>query len=381
MNLSWESAESYVLCNPAYSKREQERFFAILKAAHAWPGHVWLSTSGSSVQKWVGLSKQALLSSARAVNQHLESSKEDHWVHALPHFHVGGLGIWVRAYLSGAKVYDFKQEYSGKWQAEKFYRYIQRVKGMLSALVPAQLYDLIALDQPAPSSLRAIIIGGGALLPNLYEKAVALGWPILPSYGLTECASQVATAALQSWQQQKMPAMQMLGHLQACEREGRLCFSGASLLSTYAYLDPHGVRFIDPKREGWLISEDLGTIHNRELKILGRADHIFKVGGENLDLTCLDNHLQALRLQLGIEAEVSLIAMPDHRLGHCIHLASTSRHQEEIASLLMQFQQSVLPFERIRKIYFVSQLPRSSLGKILKNELVALVSAIVGFEI
>jgi O-succinylbenzoic acid--CoA ligase len=370
MKLSWESTESYVLLNPSYSTSEQERFYGILKAAHAWPGHIWLSTSGSSVQKWVGLSKQALLASAQAVNQHLESYKEDHWVNALPHFHVGGLAIWARAYLSGAQVYDFRQEHSGKWQAEEFYHYIQRVKGTLSALVPTQLYDLVALGLQAPSSLRAVIIGGGALLPNLYEKAVALEWPILPSYGLTECASQVATAALRSWEQHKIPSLQLLGHLQADERDGRLCFAGSSLLSTYAYLENQEVRFIDPKMQGWLISEDRGVIRNGALKILGRADAIFKVGGENVDLARLENHLQTLRLQLGIRAEATLIAMPDSRLGHCIHLVSNSLNQEEIISLIMQFQQSVLPFERIRKLYFIPQFPRSSLGKILRNELI-----------
>ncbi len=381
MNLSWENTESYVLLNPSYSKSEQERFYAILNAAQAWPGHIWLSTSGSSVQKWVGLSKQALLASAQAVNQHLDSCKKDHWVNALPNFHVGGLGIWARAYLSGAQVYDFRQNCSGKWQAEEFYCYLQQVKGTLSALVPAQLHDLVALEKQAPSSLRALLIGGGALLPNLYEKAVALRWPILPSYGLTECASQVATATLHSWQQHQMPALQLLGHLQACEREEGLCFAGASLLSTYAYLHNQEVRFVDPKREGWLISEDRGTIQNRELTILGRADAIFKVGGENVDLARLENHLQALRLQLGIKAEATLIAMPDHRLGHCIHLASNSPTLEEIAPLIRQFQKSVLPFERIRKIYVVSQLPRSSLGKILKNELMAFVTATDGVDV
>lgn len=374
MNISWDNSQSYLLLNPSYSKSEQERFNKILKAAQAWPGHIWLSTSGSSVQKWVGLSKQAILVSAQAVNQHLNSGKEDRWVNALPFFHVGGLGVWARAYLSGAKVYDFRQEYSGKWQAEAFYGYIQQVEGTLSALVPAQLHDLISLGKQAPPSMRALIIGGGVLIPSLYEKAVALGWPVLPSYGLSECASQVATAALDSWRQNQRPSLQVLSHLQVCVREERLCFAGPSLFSIYAYLDDQEIRFVDPKVEGWFISEDRGTIQDGQLNILGRADAILKVGGENVDLARLENHLQALRFQMKIEAEVTLIAMPDTRLGYCIHLASNSLNEEKITSLVERFQESVLPFERIRKIYLVPQLPRSSIGKILKSELMHLVS-------
>lgn len=373
MNICWESPESYLLLNPSYSKSDQQRFYTILDAAQRWPGHIWLSTSGSSVQKWVGLSKQAILASAKAVNQHLSSSKEDLWVNALPSFHVGGLGIWARAYLSGAKVFDLKQHSSRKWQAEEFYRVTEKIKGTLSALVPAQLHDLIVLGKEAPSSLRAVIIGGGNLLPDLYEKAIALGWPVLPSYGLTECASQVATAPLESWRDQE-PILQLLSHIQVCEYEGRLCFAGDSLLSTYAYIEEEKVQFIDPKNQGWLMSEDRGILQNGQLTILGRADSILKIGGENVDLACLDNHLQTLRLKLAIKAEVILIAMPDARLGHSIYCVSNSDSQEKIASLIEHFQQTVLPFERIRKVCLVPQLPRSPLGKILKHELIHLLS-------
>jgi o-succinylbenzoate---CoA ligase len=374
MNIHWESSESHLLLNPSYSKSAQERFVKMFKAATAWPGHVWLSTSGSTVQKWVGISKHALLASAKAVNEHLQSGKEDCWVNALPYFHVGGVGIWARAHLSGAKVFDFKQESSRKWHAEKFYREVQQVEGTLTALVPTQLYDLVALKWPAPCSLRAVIIGGGVLLSSLYEQAIELGWPILPSYGLTECGSQVATAALGSWRELGMPPLQLLNHLQVCEREGRLCFYGSSLLSTYAYIQNQEVQFIDPRIQGWLRSEDRGTVQNGHLVIVGRADAIYKVGGENVDLARLENYLQMLRLQLAIEEDVALIAVADDRLGHSIHLVSDSVKRKRITGLVERFQEGVLPFERIRRVHFVPQLPRSPLGKILKNELTDLLS-------
>jgi O-succinylbenzoic acid--CoA ligase len=179
MNILWENSDSLVLMNPCYASAEQARFQRILEVTREFPGHVWLSTSGSSSPKWVGLSKQAILSSAEAVNRHLESTAEDVWIQALPDFHVGGLSIWARAYLSGAAVRDFRCAHPGKWQAETFYHYIQEAKGTLTSLVPAQLHDLVALGWRAPSSLRAVILGGGALLPLLYEQAVALEQSVL----------------------------------------------------------------------------------------------------------------------------------------------------------------------------------------------------------
>lgn len=380
MNVSWESSESHLLLNLSYSKDEQKRFQHILKVASNWHGHVWLSTSGSSVLKWVGLSKQALLASAAAVNKHLASHQDDCWIHALPHFHVGGLGIWARAYLSGAKVCDFKKAYPGKWRPEEFYTFVQSTKGTLTALVPTQLYDLVALGWRAPSSLRAVIIGGGALLPSLYERAVDLRWPVLPSYGLTECASQVATASLDSWKESTMPALELLSHMQACEQYEHLCFAGPSLLSIYAFLEDKEVRLVDPKVNGWFFSEDRGRLQNRQVHIWGRADAIVKVSGENVDLARLETHLQTLRLKLSLRAEVVLLAMPDARLGRIIHLASDSSQKEQIDLLIQEFQQSVLPFERIRKVHLLAQLPRSSLGKILKQELMTLISSSAGTD-
>lgn len=367
-NFSWETSESLLLANPSYSQTDYKRFHSILKVTQAWPGHVWLSTSGSSVQKWVGLSKQALLASAAAVNAHLDSNPEDRWIHMLPDFHVGGVGIWARAHLSGARVFDFKKM-CPKWHAERFYGYTQHMQGTLASLVPAQLYDLVALGWEAPASLRAVIIGGGALIPVLYERAIALGWPLLPSYGLTECGSQVATAALDSWKKNQLPEIQLLSHLKGKECGDHLCFSGSSLMSTYAYLDHTDVQFIDPKIEGWLTTEDRGTIQNGCVKVVGRVDEIIKIGGENVDLASLERLLQLLRLQLALTAEVTLIAFPDSRLDFCIHLASNSPDKESLYSLIQHFQQRVLPFERIRKIYLLPHLPRSSLGKILKEEL------------
>jgi o-succinylbenzoate---CoA ligase len=380
MNLSWESSESHLLMNPTYADHERLRFQSILKRACAWPGHIWLSTSGSSVPKWVGLSKFALLTSAQAVNHHLESCKEDRWVNALPSFHVGGLGIWARAYLSGATVYDFKQMVSGKWRAENFYRYIQCTKGTLTSLVPTQLYDLVVLGWQAPPSLRAVVIGGGALLASLYEQAIALGWPILPSYGLTECASQVATASLESLRHRTFPSLQLLSHIQGCEREWHLGFAGPSLLSTYAYFQGENVQFKDPKVNGWFETQDRGSIQEGKIKILGRTDTIFKVGGENVDLSRLETHLQTLRSQLLIAVEVVLIAVPDGRLGHSIHLASNSPNKESLFSLIHHYQCTVLPFERIRKVYLLKELPYSSLGKILKGELMTLVPSSEAFD-
>lgn len=375
LNIDWKSKKSILLMNPRYAEEDQLLFRKILDQS-PWEGHVWLATSGSSAKKWAALSKKAILASAQAVNEHIQSSASDIWMHTLPDFHVGGVGIWARSYLSGAHVHDFKKE-SPKWQAVQFCQATERMEGTLAALVPAQVYDLVQFRLTAPQSLRAVIIGGGALSPEIYQRAVELGWPLLPSYGLTECASQVATASLGSWKEGRMPHLHLLGHVEAKEEaDGRLCFKGASLLTVYAYWEGKELQWVDPKQEGWYRSDDRGKVEGPWIEIRGRIDEMVKVGGESVDIGKLEAILQEIRLQLQIDqGDMALVAVVDERLGHAVHLATAQMPSEQLEFFLEAFQKKVLPFERIRTVHELSYIPRSHLGKLMKRELLALINS------
>lgn len=350
--------------NPRYSGTEIAAFKSLLNHASRWKAHVWLSTSGSCSQKWVGLSKSALLASAQAVNTHLQSDKRDRWIKALPSFHVGGLGILARAHISGAAVSDYYEECREKWQAKLFYDYLAQKKGTLTALVPAQLHDLIVLGFSPPASLRAVIIGGGAMPERLYAEALALRWPVLPSYGMTECASQIATASTC----ERQAALEILPHIAVREEEGRLCFKGSSLLTTYALFEGETVHFRDPKVDGWFTSDDRGSVNGKYLSVHGREDNVIKIGGESVDLDRLEGLMQSLRLKLSFQSEVTLVATPHDRLGSVVSLAVEGEECPAIAQLIEHYNLAVLPFERIRERHFIPSFPRSALGKVLKKK-------------
>ncbi|MBA3722391.1 MAG: AMP-binding protein [Parachlamydiaceae bacterium] len=367
--IDWNSDESEILINPRCTVEDQLQYKKILGSTKYLSSHIWVSTSGSTSVKWVGLSKKAILASAQAVNFHLNSDSKDIWIHALPNFHVGGLGIWARGYLSGSLVIDFKNQPSYKWHASDFYQYLIEKKGTLTALVPTQLHDLIQLGLKSPPALRAVIIGGGSLGSDIYFKAIELGWKVLPSYGMTECASQVATAELGSWEKNECPLYKVLKHVSVDQDPtGRLRFKGESLLSLYALCVNDKIELIDPKLDGWFVSEDRGSVEGTYLTVAGRFDHMIKIGGESVELGKLEELLQKIRRESLIEFDVTLVTPKDVRLGHSIHLVVTgSIKQGEI--VMNQFNNRVLPFERIRATHCVSMIPRSSLGKVLKNDL------------
>lgn len=363
--MDWESDQTYVLLNPRMPEIEKKQADDIQKSLPHLPSHVWLLTSGSTARhKWVALSKNAILTSAAAVNAHLESDRRDCWLNPLPRFHVGGLGILARSYLSGARSVDCAQS---KWNAQHFYARLLEEKATLTALVPAQIFDLIQLNVRAPTSLKAAIVGGGVLHPKVYEKAFELGWTLLPSYGMTECASQIATASLHEC---KNPALKILPHFEVrIDHSGLIALKGESLLTGYAITNSKGLEFYDPKKNGWLITEDRGSVKGSFLEVHGREKSFIKIGGESVNFAQLELLLEGLRIENSINVDVALVPMPDERLGHVIHLATT-QVSSEVEKLINAFQLQVCPFEAIRKVHYISYIPRSAIGKIRYDKLI-----------
>ena len=334
--IDFESRESHLLVNPAMPADERARLEA-LYASVDMDSHVFVATSGSTGSaKLVALSKRAILASAEAVNGRLASNSSDLWCAVLPTFHVGGLGIHARAHLSGAGVVTMP------WDPRAFVR----TNATLASLVPAQVYDLVELGTGPPKQLRAVLVGGGAFDQKLDARARTLGWPVLASYGMSECASTISVRE------------EVLPHLEArADSEGILEFRGASLLT--GYVSEEGL--VDPKAGGWLTTEDRGEVDGRTLRVFGRGEEFIKIGGESVDLKRLDRiAAEAARLCGG---DAAVIAVSDGRMGHVIHLAATK------LAIGPAFNDRVLPFERARQVHLVAGIPRSALGKLLRAAL------------
>lgn len=333
-----------VLINPAFPQDKRNR---ILCGLHGMlSDHFWLGTSGSSgVEKWVALSRDAIFASAEVVNQHLSSTSQDTWLHLLPDFHVGGLGIWARAELSGAQVLKIEEKWNPKILAE--------TKATLTSLVPTQIYDLVQQQLKPPCSLRAILVGGGALSDQLYQQARELGWPLLCTYGMTETASQVATSSLDN------KKLQVLPHLDVRIRNDRINIRGKSLFTCYAKIAEDWLSLEDPKQDGWFESDDLGSYENNILSIHGRVDDRVKILGENVNLLHLNHILSEIKT-----FDCEIIGIPDERTDHAICLLTTSPNSE---ACIQEFNRRVLPFERITHIQVVEEIERTTLGKARRN--------------
>jgi O-succinylbenzoic acid--CoA ligase len=377
--VNWLSADNHLLLNPRWSKAELHSLQEVAETVSkdfTLTSHLWLATSGSTAEthfsiKLVALSKAAFLASARAVNDHLKITEKDIWLQVLPRFHVGGLGIEVRALLSQSKIIqDFE-----KWDPQRIASVMEEKAVTLASFVPTQIFDFVRGGLPSPSTLRAVVVGGGALDPALYLSARKLGWPLLPSYGMSETCSQIATATLESLtsREKALPRPRKLSHVQwRKSQEGLLEVHGGSLLSLYGQRQKDGrILGWDPKVLGWFHTEDLVELHGDEIVFLGRLGDFIKIGGEGSSLGRLRGIFEKILFETDPQKlpQMVLVDAPSPRLGTEIHLVYEGRIQEKLLlEIKEKYNQQVLPFERIREVRVLgerSQIPRSELGKVL----------------
>ena len=302
--------------------------------------HVLFRTSGSSgIQKWIALSKSALRWSAESVIRHLEITTHDVCALALPVHHVGGFGLVARCEFSGARLAEF----NSAWSATDFRDFCETEKITLTSLVPTQVSDLVTAGLRSPDHLRTIIVGGGHLESSLAAQARDLGWPVVPSYGMTETASQIATG----------DGVPLIEGWEARITDNLLEVRGGGTL-TGIITEENGFHFHDPKIEGWFRTSDHVELQNRNLIFKGRADRRVKILGELVDLDELEKFWQ-----ITTGSEAALISHPDERRGQNLHLFFTGA-ETDISSA-----NSNLPGpERLTSWKHLPVVPRTSLGKI-----------------
>ena len=350
-NIDWENKSNYLFLHP----KEQTHLPFLNQTL--LDSHIFILTSGSFERKCVALSKKAFLNSAKSVNQHLKVKKEDRWLIGLSLSHVGGLSILARSFLSQSSYFIFKE----KWSPKSFASQIHSNNITLTSLVPTQVYDLVVKHILAPPSLRAVVVGGGSLSPSLYHEARKLRWPLLPSYGLTEACSQVATAPLDSLNSLEYPDLKILSHCEVQIIKGTISLKSSSLLTGWYSLSfKDGSHSKMKKCDTAYLTEDRGEIQGFHLKVEGR-DQAFKIQGHSVSLMKLKKILIQVCLKQKIEKNYHIIATPQSRTGYQIDLVTDDSCLDSVQRLITQFNTQVFPFERVCQCYIISQIPQGEI--------------------
>lgn len=331
-------------------------------------GHVLFETSGSSgTPKWIALSKSALMASAVAVNEHLGVTRDSRWGLALPVRHVGGFGVCARAHAAGCGLEHFDRP----WNAGEFTDWAE-IRGITHlSLVPTQVHDLVSGNFNAPSSLRAVVVGGGRLEQAAGQAARDLGWPVLASFGMTEACSQIATQMPDSAKLPYNPSpIPLLSVWQAATTsDGRLKISGPALFSGQLVHRDGNWDFLPQDPSGYE-TRDRVRLDGGLITPLGRADTMVKVLGELVDPELIERELIELSGGALQPGSFAVVAIPDPRTENALlPVFERSVPRELIRRTLDAYALHAPGYRRLLPETLLESLPRSPMGKIRRGEI------------
>lgn len=329
----------------------------------------FFQTSGTEgSRKWVGLTKEALQISARAVIAHFNITTRDHWLLALPIHHVGGFGVLARSFVCGSRV----TELVGKWNAAEFVQKCEEVGATLASLVPTQIFDLVTAKLAAPKSMRVVLVGGGALNRELETAALQLGWPIHRTYGMTETASGVAAQPTPGADMKVLPIWQV-----STDAEGALSVRGEALAKGYATC-AEGVWHWEaiPADTGLRTRDRVEVLEvedRRFIRFLGRESGTVKILGELVALEPIQDQIEVLKLTLGLHgSDAAVCDVADPRKESRLVLAVSGMDASDAARLQKGLNETLRPLENLQEMRLVNTIPRSELGKVRLADLRAL---------
>ena len=332
-----------------------------------------LYTSGTTGQpKGALLPRSAFFWSAVGSAALLGAPPGERWLACMPLYHVGGISILVRSVLFGATVVLHE-----RFDAERVDRAFERDRISIASFVPTMLRRVLALrgEAPRPPTLRCILTGGAPAPATLLADALAGGLPAIPTYGLTEACSQVATLPLESLGRTDRTGRALLGTELAIrgpdgtdlppDEPGEICVRGPTVMSGYHDRPEATARAL---RGGWLHTGDVGALDGAGfLQVLDRRTDLVVCGGENV----YPAEVEAVLERHPAVAEAAVTAEPDPDLGQRVvaWIVPAGDAPPDLDDLRETAREHLADYKLPRRLRVTASLPRTDSGKLRRARL------------
>jgi O-succinylbenzoic acid--CoA ligase len=293
---------------------------------------------------------------------------DDRWLACLPLFHIGGLSILIRSCLDGATT--ILQE---KFDPTALIEAVRDRGASLIPVVPTMLHRLISESAGVlgGSALRVILVGGGKISDPLLQRALAEGLPIALTYGLTEAASQVATATPEETRKKPGSAGKPLFFNEVSIRSdsraslpageiGEIVVHGPTVMEGYSGGLQFGDRQLNSRE---LFTGDLGYLDaDGDLWVVGRREGLINTGGEKVHVSEIE---AAILSHPGVR-EVSVVGIEDPEWGQQVAAALVWEGIDPVGEKeLVEFlRPRIGAYKLPRRVLFLTELPRTGSGKI-----------------
>jgi O-succinylbenzoic acid--CoA ligase len=302
-------------------------------------------TSGTTGKpKPVEITFGNIRANARGLVQAMQLSDDERWLCPLPLAHVGGLMVVLRSVLMATTAVLAPPPFDEHATAAQL-----RDGGItIASLVPTQLRRLLDAGATPGPALRRVLLGGGPMQSALLARARDAGFPVCPSYGLTQACSTVTVAEPGEIESAGRP---LPGVGVAITGAGEIVVSGATVNTL-----------------GSLRTGDLGHIDSQgRLVVEGRKHDLIVSSGENV----APAEVEAVLAEHPGVAEAAVFARPHALWGEAVTAQVVARdgaglHQGELRAHCLE---RLAAFKVPKAFELVSALPRSESGKVRRADL------------
>jgi len=281
----------------------------------------------------------------------------------LPQFHCGGWNVQsILAWWKGAQIV-LERGFAARRALELIET--RRITTMMS--VPANY--LFMAQEPGfadadLSSLRLAVVGGAPMPEALLDTWAARGVDIVQGYGLTEAAPNVLCLPPEDARRKAGRAGKPYPYVECdLSADGELLVRGPNVFPGYWRNDTASA---DAFRDGWLLTGDVAERDDEgNYRIRGRVKDMVVSGGENV----YPAEIEAVLHEHPAVADAAVVGVPDERWGEvCIAFVVLAEPVSE-DELREHCLRHLARFKVPKSFHLVDELPRNSMGKIVKSEL------------
>jgi fatty-acyl-CoA synthase len=227
------------------------------------------------------------------------------------------------------------------------------------------------------SSVRRAVVGGAPMPEALLETWRARGVDIVQGYGLTEAAPNVLCLPAEDAVRKQGFAGKPYPYVEVALRDpesgrvlegagkGELVVRGPNVFAGY-WRNPEATAAATA--DGWLLTGDVAERDDEGYyRICARLKDMYISGGENV----YPAEVESVLHQHPAVADAAVVAVADERWGEAGLAVVVLAHGQaaDEAELLDHCRARLARFKVPRGVRFVDELPRSGMGKVLKDEL------------
>ncbi len=336
------------------------------------------SSGTTGLPKGVMLTQKNLVCNAYQMTATSHMTYDDRLMLFLPFYHIYGVMLMGSAIMSGSTCVLME-----RFEPVECMRLIQAEKITLLYVVPPVLVMLTnwpQLQEYSFSNIRFAMCGAAPLAPEVARRFQQLtGVVTLQGYGLTEAAplthmNPVYDARLVKLETSGMPVhdtLQKIVDIETGEKElaigevGELIIKGPQVMQGY-WKAPEATAVTI--RDGWLFTGDIGYLDEEGYVVISdRKKEMIKYKGFGI----APAELEALLFEHPAIADAAVVPKPDNEAGEIPKAFVVLKEGQNVGGdeLLAWANGKLAGYKTIREVEFISAIPKTASGKILRRVL------------